>query len=692
MMHAPGGRVNTKGGRGRHADDDTSAGAVLRLKDGQRNTNCGGGMLSFGLRTRILLIPAVMLASFAFVAAIHAGASGREARAEARIEKARKADMAADELSRAFLEARRHEKDFLLRKGAASIRAHAEAMGRAERAADQLDGLVEGAAGGALSAARSDLDEYGRQFEGIVAEQGRVGLDENSGLMGRLRASVHEVEAILKANGELHLDNLMLMMRRHEKDFLARLDRKYVDEFRSRGGEFAAALARTAFPDAVKADIAAKMDAYQRGFLEAADGLASVGDRTKAVEAAYTKAEPEIAAVEQSARRAEAAAEAELAATRDAAARMEQTVALIALLVGLGTAVLVARGIYRPLIELEEVTFKIADHDLTAEVPHKGRGDELGRMARAVHVLKEKSQEADDLRAGQERARAAAEVERRAALRGALRAVEERAMQVVVDVEGKAAETVSEVSAMTAAFSEVREVSARLRDAASETSAAMALVSAATHELSASIGEIGAQATAATKVAVDTVATVEAASATVDDLSAQVARIGDVAKLIGDIAAQTNLLALNATIEAARAGDAGKGFAVVAGEVKNLASQTSRATGEIAAQIAAVQTGTAAAVSAIRHISGAVREVDDISASIAAAVEEQHAATAEIGRTVLETNRVAEGAQSHAAHMAEVTEAAKGRAAVVERHTAGVRRAVGDLGEQLRVSLREAAG
>jgi len=159
-------------------------------------------------------------------------------------------------------------------------------------------------------------------------------------------------------------------------------------------------------------------------------------------------------------------------------------------------------------------------------------------------------------------------------------------------------------------------------------------VAAATEELSASIHEIGRQMTQSTEIAGSAVEEAQRTNVMVQGLAEKAGKIGDVVKLINDIASQTNLLALNATIEAARAGDAGKGFAVVANEVKNLANQTARATDEISAQIAAVQSATRDAVSAIQGIGTTIARINEIAATIAAAVEQQGAATQEIARNV----------------------------------------------------------
>ena len=181
----------------------------------------------------------------------------------------------------------------------------------------------------------------------------------------------------------------------------------------------------------------------------------------------------------------------------------------------------------------------------------------------------------------------------------------------------------------------------------------MQTAAAAAEQLTASIGEISRQVAHSSHIAGKAVAEARRTDTIVQALAEGAQKIGDVVQLITGIAAQTNLLALNATIEAARAGDAGKGFAVVASEVKNLASQTARATEEIDVQISHIQSATTEAVQAIRMISATIEDVSFISTTIASAVEQQGAATAEIARNVQQTAASTEHVTSNIASVSQ---------------------------------------
>ncbi|VAW10772.1 Methyl-accepting chemotaxis protein [hydrothermal vent metagenome] len=211
---------------------------------------------------------------------------------------------------------------------------------------------------------------------------------------------------------------------------------------------------------------------------------------------------------------------------------------------------------------------------------------------------------------------------------------EDKMREIVEAVASAATELEASAQSMETATASAGRQAMTVASAAENASNNVNSVSAATEELTHSVGEINHQVTNSSKVTGDAVREVEVTNQEIAGLSRASEKIGDVLSLISDIADQTNLLALNATIEAARAGEAGKGFAVVASEVKNLASQTAKATEEIASQIAGIQTASTKAVTSIKAISKTVASVNEITSTISATVEEQGAATQEIAQNI----------------------------------------------------------
>ena len=297
---------------------------------------------------------------------------------------------------------------------------------------------------------------------------------------------------------------------------------------------------------------------------------------------------------------------------------------------------LVAARLFRPFAAISSRIEALAADDLETPIPHTGRGDEIGAVARSLEVLRSAGLRTRELE-GLQSAGAADEARRRANLD---RVIEAFRRQVVV-LKGSLTASTGEMRAradeMVATSAEAEVAVAETERGSHETSASVQTVASAAEELSASIGEIGMQLDQAERLVTTAAVEAETMNTEITDLADAASRIGDVVGLIRQIAGQTNLLALNATIEAARAGEAGKGFAVVASEVKALASQTAKATEEIGNQIAGVQSSTEATVAAIGRMGERMRAVTETTGGIASAVSAQSAATAEISRNVADT-------------------------------------------------------
>ncbi len=448
-----------------------------------------------------------------------------------------------------LLEARRSEKDFLLRDDIKYAQRHdkqqQDVVADIAKLQQQSRALGLGELAQKSDAILDGFKKYSAIFKSMVVAKTTLGLTPKEGLEGALRNSVHEIEKQLNELKEPKFLVTMLMMRRHEKDFMLRHDPKYGEDIKKRAAELTVALDRSELAPPAKDEIKRNLLAYQRDFLAWMEGDLSVARLQKSMSSTYAQIEPIIDDVLSAAEKMRADIE---VANQKSRAETKLMMLLAMLIVGLavtGMTFWIGRGITRPIQALVAPLNEVANGNFVITVPGLGRADEIGQIASAV------AQVADKVRTTIARIMVSG------------REVTNASVEISTSTTSLSQRTEEQAASLEETSAAMEELSATVRKNAENAQLASESASA-TQQVAGRGGIVVAQAVAA-------MAKIEGSSRNISEI------IG----VIDEIARQTNLLALNAAVEAARAGEAGRGFAVVASEVRSLAQRSSQAAKDI---------------------------------------------------------------------------------------------------------------
>ncbi|MGJ8571366.1 MAG: methyl-accepting chemotaxis protein [Hoeflea sp.] len=611
-------------------------------------------------------------------------------------------------VAKSLLLARRYEKDFLLRGDEKYITLHQEVVEQGTTRIADLTSAARAEYGAALDEHLSSLsnafEHYVTGFGSVVEKNLLVGLDEKSGLQGSLRTAVQEAEAFLDTLGQPEMLVKMLMMRRHEKDFIMRGDEKYVGRLNDRVAEF------KQFPLSMfgsldnQRTIFALLDTYQADFQAYATASTEEHAARGELSTAFTEIETELLEIEEfnDEHREEVMHELEIA--HATVIKTVVGVTLATILIILGIVVLVARSVSKPLLSTVAALQALARDETGVEIEGKDRKDEIGAIAVAFKACQDlaivkarKEQEAANEREAEERSRGAEQArldaEQKRNLETAMTALDEGLGRLAegdltsaisqpfageldnlrksfnASVE-KLSETLSEVKISTDGIhGNAEEMRAAVDDLSNRTerqAAALEESSAALEQINSTVASSSNRAQDAAKKVAEAKTASDSSTKIVSDAVDAMGNIKDasseISKIIGvidEIAFQTNLLALNAGVEAARAGEAGKGFAVVAQEVRELAQRSATAAKEIKGLIGKSSTAVESGVNLVKAtgdalavIAGHVADINDHINSIATAAKEQSTGLQEVSGAVGQMDQVT---QQNAAMVEETT-------------------------------------
>jgi methyl-accepting chemotaxis protein len=449
--------------------------------------------LNLRLSHKIMSIGAVGVIGLAMVGGIYLIGNAAQERFRTAAAESRAINQQMDRIQVELLETRRAEKDFLLRKEDKYVKRHGELtkqvsddfaeLQRQTRSGSDLDQKGQ--------AIRAGFETYVKHFAAMAKARIKLGLDENSGLEGTLRKSVHDIEAALKEVEDPRLMVTMLMMRRHEKDFMLRGEMKSGEDMKKRAAEFTAQLAGVAA--AARADITQKLAAYQRDFFAWIDAAQELAREQKAVSDTFATIEPAIEAITKTVNKARTEAEAAEATARHGTALQMQIAMLVIFLAVIALAFGIGRSISVPIRKISTVLRELANGNKTVDVPYTDRGDEIGDNARAAQTFKENLIRIEKMEVEQKAIEAGAASQRKADMKKLADEFEAAVGEIVQTVSSASTELEASATTLTKTADTTQKLAIVVAAASEEASTNVQSVASATEEMAASVGEIGRQ-------------------------------------------------------------------------------------------------------------------------------------------------------------------------------------------------------